>query len=234
MLVRDSERRHDCGSQTGGDKAERGREFEAFVHSIHRYAVAGLEVIQHGRTDVSGGPSIQGRSSNDSTVDSAGQSTGTATRYGSSSSRIARTPLLLAGRSASFDSVTSVPSRSRPTVMRSISCRSGARDLLSGGTRSPRIWKWPPTGRFLHRPRPTSRAFPTGSPFRATTAPRSQSIGRQLLTAAQDWARERGATHLELDSGNDRTPRTPLLRKPAADVALPMFQLDPLITRRTN
>ena len=33
----------------------------------------------------------------------------------------------------------------------------------------------------------------------------SQSIGARLLTAAQTWARERGATHLELDSGNDRT-----------------------------
>ena len=34
---------------------------------------------------------------------------------------------------------------------------------------------------------------------------RSQNIGRRLLTAAQDWARQHGATHLELDSGNDRT-----------------------------
>ena len=34
---------------------------------------------------------------------------------------------------------------------------------------------------------------------------RSQGVGRRLLTAAQDWARHHGATHLELDSGNDRT-----------------------------
>ena len=34
---------------------------------------------------------------------------------------------------------------------------------------------------------------------------RSQGIGHHLLTAAENWARERGATHLELDSGNDRT-----------------------------
>ena len=34
---------------------------------------------------------------------------------------------------------------------------------------------------------------------------RSQGIGHRLLTAAQDWARQHGATHLELDSGNDRT-----------------------------
>ena len=30
---------------------------------------------------------------------------------------------------------------------------------------------------------------------------RSQGIGRALLEAAKDWARERGATHLELDTG---------------------------------
>jgi GNAT superfamily N-acetyltransferase len=30
---------------------------------------------------------------------------------------------------------------------------------------------------------------------------RSQGIGGQLLDAAADWARERGATHIELDTG---------------------------------
>ena len=30
---------------------------------------------------------------------------------------------------------------------------------------------------------------------------RSQGIGRALLETAKDWARERGATHLELDTG---------------------------------
>jgi GNAT superfamily N-acetyltransferase len=30
---------------------------------------------------------------------------------------------------------------------------------------------------------------------------RSAGIGKRLLDAAKDWARERGATHLELDSG---------------------------------
>lgn len=34
---------------------------------------------------------------------------------------------------------------------------------------------------------------------------RSQGIGALLLAAARDWARERGATHLELDSGEART-----------------------------
>jgi GNAT superfamily N-acetyltransferase len=33
---------------------------------------------------------------------------------------------------------------------------------------------------------------------------RSQGVGKALLDAAKDWARERGATHLELDSGEAR------------------------------
>ena len=33
---------------------------------------------------------------------------------------------------------------------------------------------------------------------------RSLGIGKALLDAAKDWARERGATHLELDSGDAR------------------------------
>ena len=35
-------------------------------------------------------------------------------------------------------------------------------------------------------------------------AHRSQGVGKGLLEAAKDWARERGATHLELDSGDAR------------------------------
>ena len=35
-------------------------------------------------------------------------------------------------------------------------------------------------------------------------ARRSQGIGAELLTAARNWAAERGATHLKLDSGIDR------------------------------
>jgi GNAT superfamily N-acetyltransferase len=34
---------------------------------------------------------------------------------------------------------------------------------------------------------------------------RSEGIGKQLLDAAKDWARERGATHLELDSAEARS-----------------------------
>jgi GNAT superfamily N-acetyltransferase len=33
---------------------------------------------------------------------------------------------------------------------------------------------------------------------------RSRGVGKQLLDAAKDWARSRGATHLELDSGEAR------------------------------
>jgi GNAT superfamily N-acetyltransferase len=33
---------------------------------------------------------------------------------------------------------------------------------------------------------------------------RSQGVGKTLLDAAKDWARERGATHLELDSSDVR------------------------------
>jgi GNAT superfamily N-acetyltransferase len=33
---------------------------------------------------------------------------------------------------------------------------------------------------------------------------RSMGIGKALLDAAKDWARERGASHLELDSGDAR------------------------------
>ena len=34
---------------------------------------------------------------------------------------------------------------------------------------------------------------------------RSLGVGKALLDAAKDWARERGATHLELDSAETRT-----------------------------
>lgn len=36
-------------------------------------------------------------------------------------------------------------------------------------------------------------------------ARRSGGVGKALLEAAKHWARERGATHLELDSGDART-----------------------------
>ena len=41
---------------------------------------------------------------------------------------------------------------------------------------------------------------------------RSQGVGKALLDAAKDWARERGATHLELDSALAAPRRAPVLR----------------------
>jgi GNAT superfamily N-acetyltransferase len=38
-----------------------------------------------------------------------------------------------------------------------------------------------------------------------TSEYRSRKVGRQLMTAATEWARERGCTHLELASGAGRT-----------------------------
>jgi GNAT superfamily N-acetyltransferase len=40
--------------------------------------------------------------------------------------------------------------------------------------------------------------------FAVSPEHRSQGIGKTLLDAAKDWARGRGATHLELDSGEAR------------------------------
>ena len=37
-----------------------------------------------------------------------------------------------------------------------------------------------------------------------TSSKRSGGVGRRLLDAATEWARERGCTHLELDSGHGR------------------------------
>ena len=53
-----------------------------------------------------------------------------------------------------------------------------------------------------------ARAVSSGSPaITPSVAPtrRSLGVGKALLDAAKDWARERGATHLELDSGDTRT-----------------------------
>ncbi len=41
--------------------------------------------------------------------------------------------------------------------------------------------------------------------FAVSPEHRSQGVGRQLLDAAKAWARERGASHLELDSADART-----------------------------
>lgn len=46
---------------------------------------------------------------------------------------------------------------------------------------------------------------------------RSQGIGAALLTEAQRWGRERGATHLELDSGEARTDAHRFYEREAPD-----------------
>jgi GNAT superfamily N-acetyltransferase len=46
---------------------------------------------------------------------------------------------------------------------------------------------------------------------------RSQGTGAALLAAARAWARERGATHLELDSGDARTDAHRFYEREAPD-----------------
>lgn len=46
---------------------------------------------------------------------------------------------------------------------------------------------------------------------------RSRGVGKALLDAAKDWARERGATHLELDSAEARTDAHRFYEREGAD-----------------
>jgi GNAT superfamily N-acetyltransferase len=46
---------------------------------------------------------------------------------------------------------------------------------------------------------------------------RSREIGKRLLAAARDWARERGATHLELDTAETRTDAQRFYEREGAD-----------------
>jgi GNAT superfamily N-acetyltransferase len=48
-------------------------------------------------------------------------------------------------------------------------------------------------------------------------AHRSQGIGARLLAAAREWAREGGATHLELDSAESRTDAHRFYEREGAD-----------------
>ena len=57
---------------------------------------------------------------------------------------------------------------------------------------------------------------------------RSQGIGKALLDAAKAWARERGATHLELDSRRGAHRRPPLLRARGRRVPLDQLRLGAL------
>ena len=61
---------------------------------------------------------------------------------------------------------------------------------------------------------------------------RSQGVGKALLDAAKDWARERGATHLELDSARGPDGRPPLLRARGPELALRLLRLGALAATR--
>ena len=57
---------------------------------------------------------------------------------------------------------------------------------------------------------------------------RSQGIGKRLLDAARDWARERGATHLELDTGEERTDAQRFYEREAATRRSISYGWDPV------
>ncbi len=56
---------------------------------------------------------------------------------------------------------------------------------------------------------------------------RSQGIGSRLLEAMRGWARERGATHLELDSADARLDAHRFYEREGADPGSRSFRWDP-------
>jgi GNAT superfamily N-acetyltransferase len=56
---------------------------------------------------------------------------------------------------------------------------------------------------------------------------RSRGIGKALLDAIRGWARERGATHLELDSADARTDAHRFYVREGADPGSRSFRWDP-------
>lgn len=57
---------------------------------------------------------------------------------------------------------------------------------------------------------------------------RSRGIGKALLEAIRGWARERGATHLELDSADPRTDAHRFYEREGADPGSRSFRWDPV------
>ena len=57
---------------------------------------------------------------------------------------------------------------------------------------------------------------------------RSQGVGRDLLAAIRGWARERGATHLELDSADARQDAHRFYVREGADPGSRSFRWDPV------
>ena len=70
-----------------------------------------------------------------------------------------------------------------------------------------------------------SASAPGSRTSRSTRSTGPAGIGKQLLDAAKDWARSRGATHLELDSGRGARGRAPVLRARAAELSLDLLRL---------
>jgi GNAT superfamily N-acetyltransferase len=64
--------------------------------------------------------------------------------------------------------------------------------------------------------------------FAVDPALRSRGIGKELLKAMRDWARERGATHLELDSADARADAHRFYEREGADPGSRSFRWDPL------
>ena len=61
---------------------------------------------------------------------------------------------------------------------------------------------------------------------------RSRGVGKALMDAAKEWARERGATHLELDSALARTDAHRFYEREGAEYKSVQLRLDPLTRRR--
>lgn len=59
-------------------------------------------------------------------------------------------------------------------------------------------------------------------------ARRSEGVGKALLDAARGWARERGATHLELDTGEERVDAQRFYEREGADRRSISYGWDPV------
>ena len=64
--------------------------------------------------------------------------------------------------------------------------------------------------------------------FAVEPAHRSRGAGAMLLEAIRGWARERGATHLELDSADARTDAHRFYEREGADPGSRSFRWDPV------
>lgn len=63
--------------------------------------------------------------------------------------------------------------------------------------------------------------------FAVDPARRSRGVGKALLEAIRGWARERGATHLELDSADARTDAHRFYEREGGDGGSRSFRWDP-------